>query len=1030
MPRGTRKPDVQSHGNQILERTATAARLLLNISDDDSAKNPFLKGIAGISILLLEMVQTVKANKSQCLNMLEQIHEIIFAIIDILSDGSVLPPTVLHSLSAFFDTLQKVHAFVRSQVDFSLFRRVLRYSETTALLEDCNVGLQHAIDVFGIQSGLSTAAILADFKEKTEMRHEELMELLQQANSTRSTFSLYESSSNSSLCLLPSSPQIFHGRDGELEELVKKLLELEPFRAVILGPGGIGKSSLALAVLHHREIQSHFGAYRHFISLESSSSASDMISSIAAFFGIEESPKLSKAIARYLADLATPCVIVLDNLEDCWEAVSSRSDVEDFLSLLSEIPHLQLLVTMRGAERPGKVKWTRPFLPALNPLDDEAARQTFLDIADEVDGGELTALLALTGNLPLAITLMANLTSFEGGESVLKRWASETTSLLSEGFNKQANLDKSIMISLSSPRMLASPHARELLSLMSLLPDGISEEALTQMNLPFTTHIARSKSTLLCCSLIYPSADGRLRTLAPIRQYVAERFPPGAHSFDTLRAYFYELASLFRVPTDLPNRELIQCLSVEFANVRAVMTYALARSLHLADTVRCAIDLMHFNASSKSGPFELPDAVHQAVKRMGDLLVKGDYLLAQARITVGRPPCLPLTTEALKCFEEKNDAFGQVRALYTLASHLTLVGKFQESIETAERGAHLAEKLGNPSMQALCMNASSKAYRNMGDLRMALIYGHGARRLSQASGNMTAEAWITQQYASCLVTVGDYAGGADLCAVNISLLSALGIANLDVHAYRNVLNVSAEIFDRRTEYEAAHALRIRIYNARRAIDDMPKAWDLLNIGLVEIELGDLASARRRVEAAQRAVSPAIHKAAGLDILSQIIIGDLDFHNGDYEGARKGLQNALAQTGWMDLGMVAMERLSNVALKTNDMHSAMRYSVLLLVSSKKTQDLAATHQSIRRLGDISLASGDKMTAMNLFQVALDGFKLMGIYRWTADCLVRMGDVYHSCGHQTRAVEMWTEARPLFEKSSQKADILRCDDRLRR
>ncbi|KAF7358334.1 NB-ARC domain-containing protein [Mycena venus] len=945
MPRDTRKPDVQSHGNQILERTATAARLLLNISDDDSAKNPFLKGIAGISILLLEMVQTVKANKSQCLDMLEQIHEIIFAIINILSDGSVLPPTVLHSLSEFFDTLQKVHAFVRSQVDFSLFRRVLRYSETTALLEDCNVGLQHAIDVFGIRSGLSMTTILADFKEKTEMHHEELMELLQQANSTRSTFSLYESSSDSSLCLLPSSPQIFHGRDGELEELVKKLLELEPFRAVILGPGGIGKSSLALAVLHHREVQSHFGAYRHFISLESSSSASDMISTIAAFFGIEESPKLSKAIVRYLADLATPCVIVLDNLEDCWEAVSSRSDVEDFLSLLSEIPHLQLLVTMRGAERPGKVKWTRPFLPALDPLDDEAARQTFLDIADEVDGGELTALLALTDNLPLAITLMANLTSFEGGESVLKRWASETTSLLSEGFNKRANLDKSIMISLSSPRMLASPHARELLSLI--------------------------KSTLLRCSLIYPSADGRLRTLAPIRQYVAERFPPGAHSFNALRAYFYELASLFRVPTDLPNRELIQRLSVEFANVRAVTTHALARSLHLADTVRCAIDLMHFNASSKSAPYELPDAVHQAVEHMGDLLVKGDYLLAQARITVGRPPCLPLTTEALKCFEEKNDAFGQVRALYTLASHLSLVGKFQESIETAERGARLAEKLGNLSMQALCMNASAEAYRNMGDLRMALIYGHGARRLSQASGNMTAEAWVTQEYASCLVTVGDYAGGADLCAVNTSLLSALGIAHLDVHAYRNVLNVSAEIFDRRTEYEAAHALRIRIYNARRAIDDMPKAWDLVNIGLIEIELGDLSSARRRVEAAQRAVSPAIHKAAGLDIISQIIIGDLDFHNGDYEGARKGLQNALAQTGWMDLGMMAMERLSNVALKTNDMHSAMRYSVLLLVSSKKTQDLAATHQSIRRLGDISLASGDKMTAMNLFQVALDG-----------------------------------------------------------
>ncbi len=37
---------------------------------------------------------------------------------------------------------------------------------------------------------------------------------------------------------------------------------------------------------------------------------------------------------------------------------------------------------MRGAERPAKVAWTHPFLPALKPLEQDAARQTFLDIAD------------------------------------------------------------------------------------------------------------------------------------------------------------------------------------------------------------------------------------------------------------------------------------------------------------------------------------------------------------------------------------------------------------------------------------------------------------------------------------------------------------------------------------------------------------------------------------------------------------------------------------------------------------------------
>jgi hypothetical protein len=201
---------------------------------------------------------------------------------------------------------------------------------------------------------------------------------------------------------------------------------------------------------------------------------------------------------------------------------------------------------------------------------------------------------------------------------------------------------------------------------MSLTPDGLSEDTLLQMNLPFSAHVSRSKSTLLRCSLVYTAPDGRLRTLAPIRQHVAENLPPCADSFNALRAYFYDLASLFRVPTDLPNRELIQRLSLEFVNIRAISTYALARSLHLADTVRCIIDLLHFNASAKSAPFDVPEGVKEAVERLGDRMVKGEYLLAQARVIVSQPPCLPLTTEALQCFEEKDDAFGQGEISLTL----------------------------------------------------------------------------------------------------------------------------------------------------------------------------------------------------------------------------------------------------------------------------------------------------------------------------------------------------------------------------
>ncbi|KAJ7173059.1 hypothetical protein C8R43DRAFT_679809 [Mycena crocata] len=125
---------------------------------------------------------------------------------------------------------------------------------------------------------------------------------------------------------------------------------------------------------------------------------------------------------------ATPIIItvVLDNMETPWEVPGGRSRVEDFLSHLSAINTVHLIITMRGEEHLGKVRWTRPFLRPLSPLSYVAARQVFCDITDAADSdSQVAELLAYTENLPLAVTLMASLVSFEGPSLVLDRWKSE-----------------------------------------------------------------------------------------------------------------------------------------------------------------------------------------------------------------------------------------------------------------------------------------------------------------------------------------------------------------------------------------------------------------------------------------------------------------------------------------------------------------------------------------------------------------------------------------------------------------------------
>ncbi|KAF7337148.1 CTLH domain-containing protein [Mycena venus] len=186
-------------------------------------------------------------------------------------------------------------------------------------------------------------------------------------------------------------------------------------------------------------------------------------------------------------------------------------------------------ITMHGAERPGKMRWDKPFLPPLEPLSSSACRQIFLDVADEPDPQEESALndlLDLSGNLPLVVGLMANIASFEGYSGTLSCWRIENTTLLSDGHDKRSNLEKSITLSLGNPRIASSLHVKNLLSLLSLLPDGIRVEDIMASKVPIPD-IRRCQSVLVGTPLAYIDAKGRLKALSPIREYIhrAHRAP-------------------------------------------------------------------------------------------------------------------------------------------------------------------------------------------------------------------------------------------------------------------------------------------------------------------------------------------------------------------------------------------------------------------------------------------------------------------------------------------------------------------------
>ncbi|KAJ7203160.1 P-loop containing nucleoside triphosphate hydrolase protein, partial [Mycena pura] len=340
-------------------------------------------------------------------------------------------------------------------------------------------------------------------------------------------------SSSGSISIFPAYPQIFHGRDFERDTIVTCLMGDSAYIA-ILGAGGMGKTSLAIAALHHPDVAEKFNN-RYFVSCHSDSTSSDLITNIASHVGVAGGPGLLRKIVRNLKD-GPPALLILDNLETSWEPMSSRVDVEELLSMLTDIQHLALVVTMRGAERPKGVKWTRPFLPPLEPLEDSAALQTFHDVAGEDHEQNLVReLLNLTGNLPLAVDLIANTVAHDGCETTLTRWRTESTRVVSDGYDKRSNLDISIMLSFSSARMTAD--AQALLSILSILPDGLSDAELVQSDLPIAD-IRLAKTTLLRTALAHVGRTSRLYALVPIREHVRGMHPPPRTLKTALRAHY------------------------------------------------------------------------------------------------------------------------------------------------------------------------------------------------------------------------------------------------------------------------------------------------------------------------------------------------------------------------------------------------------------------------------------------------------------------------------------------------------------
>lgn len=311
---------------------------------------------------------------------------------------------------------------------------------------------------------------------------------------------------------------------------------------------------------------------------------------------------------------------------------------------------------MRGAERPAKVLWTRPFLQPLQPLSNAAAWQTFVDIADDFhDKKDVNKLLSLTDNMPLAVDLVAHLVYYEGCTNVLARWETEKTALLSEGSDRRSSLDASISISLSSPRMTVG--ARNLLSLLSILPDGIADAELLQSDIPISDPL-QCKATLLRTSLAYIDDRKRLKSLVPVREHMQHMCPPGPSLIQPLCKLFHSFMKLYQEFTGASLGMLVNQIASNIGNLQHFLLEGLnSDNVNLNDTIECILLFNSFCRVRGHGYQVLMDQLPEFLPQLRDHRLEVLYIseVFQSILLNPVPEAEALIEQAKSHFNSLND---------------------------------------------------------------------------------------------------------------------------------------------------------------------------------------------------------------------------------------------------------------------------------------------------------------------------------------------------------------------------------------
>jgi len=564
---------------------------------------------------------------------------------------------------------------------------------------------------------------------------------------------------------LPLQRTVFIGREQEVAAVKDLLLRSDVRLITLTGPGGIGKTRLALKAAG--DVAAHFPGGMGFVPLAAVRDAALVPAAIAQALGMKETgiQVTMESLKEYLPDVRSNLLMIFDTFE---HQLAAAPDVAE---LLAAAPALKLLVTSRAPLHIyGEQEFPVPPLPLPDPrapvqeLSQNPSIALFVNRARALrpnfeltreNAAPVAAICARLDGLPLAIELAAARIKLLSPAAMQAR-LEKRLELLTGGARDLPERQQTLRGTIDWSYGLLNATEQALFRRVSVFAGGCTlegVEAVCNTRQDLAVDVLEGMSSLVDKSLVQQvessGAESRFVLLDTVREYGLECLARSGEQQEIKRAHAAyclvvaeECASRAANPADA---EWAEALEAEHENCRAALEW-LTQEGNVDWGLRLGTALFQF--------WELREYLSEGLYALRRLLsLKGaaerSAMRARALFSAGvlgneQGDCeaaRAMFEESLAIAREQSDARGSGIALNALAAVARNRGGLEESRKLFEESLAVWRSLGDRISLARSISNLANVLKLQGDYEKASSLYEHCLTIFRELGDRTGIAW-------------------------------------------------------------------------------------------------------------------------------------------------------------------------------------------------------------------------------------------------------------------------------------------------